>query len=126
VKAAVTATMLISGFFAALRGEEIIQADSGTIQKYWDEAVAWKGAQHVLLMLAGRFKRETGEKLFCQPLVAVTKSRVNIRLWFHRMIGNLERTGVTSGPVFRKVKGKRASTAELDVNFHGILMRVQN
>jgi hypothetical protein len=41
------------------------------------------------------------------------------------MIGNLERTGVTSGPVFRNAKGKRASTAELDVDFHGILMRVQ-
>jgi hypothetical protein len=72
-KAATTATMLIAGFFAALRGEEIVRADLGAIRKYWDEAVAWVGAEYVPLMLAGRFKREIGEKLFCQPLAAVTK-----------------------------------------------------
>jgi hypothetical protein len=124
-KAATTATMLIAGFFAALRGEEIVRADLGAIRKYWDEAVSWVGAEHVPLMLAGRFKREIGEKLFCQPLAAVTKLGVNIRLWFHRMISSLGHRGVRMGPVFRNAKGKRASTAELDVDFHGILMRVQ-
>jgi hypothetical protein len=124
-KTSITATMLISGFFAALRGEEIIRADLGAIRKYWEEAVSWIGAEHVPLMLAGRFKREIGEKLFCQPLAAVTKSGVNIRLWFFRMLTSQERIRIRTGPVFRNAKGKRASTAELDVDFHRILMRVQ-
>jgi hypothetical protein len=67
-RAAATAIMMISGFFGALRGEEVVRADLGAIRKYWDEAVAWEGAEHIPLMLAGRFKREIGEKLFCQPL----------------------------------------------------------
>jgi hypothetical protein len=86
LRAATTATMLISGFFGALRGEEVVQADLGVIRKYWDEAVAWEGAGHIPLMLAERFKREIGEKLFCQPLVATTKPGVEIRGWFHRML----------------------------------------
>jgi hypothetical protein len=72
LKAGNVACMLVTGFFAALRGEEIVRADVGAIRKYWDEAIRWPGAQHVPLMLAGRFKRETGEKLFCQPLAAKT------------------------------------------------------
>jgi hypothetical protein len=76
LRAAATATMLITGFFGALRGEEIVRADLGAIRKYWDEAVACAGAEHIPLMLAGRFKREVGEKLFCQPLAATTKSGV--------------------------------------------------
>jgi hypothetical protein len=78
--------MLISGFFAALRGEEIVRADLGAIRKHWDEAVAWKDADHVPLMLTGRFKREIREKLVYQPLAATTKLVVDMRRWFHRAI----------------------------------------
>ena len=38
-KTASTACMLIAGFFAALRGEEIIRADVGAMRKFWNEAV---------------------------------------------------------------------------------------
>jgi hypothetical protein len=78
VNTALTASMLITGFFAALQGDEIVRTDVGAIRKYWNEAMGWKDAPHVPLMLAGRFKRETGEKLFCQPLATVTKSGVDI------------------------------------------------
>ena len=117
--------MLITGFFAALRGEEIVRADLGAIRKYWNEAVTWKGEEHIPLMLAGCFKCKTGEKLFCQPLAAVTKSGVDIRLWFHRSIDMNEKMGLTHGPLFRNAKGKRSSTAKLDILLHGILERVQ-
>jgi hypothetical protein len=117
--------MLITGFFAALQGEEIIRADVGAMRKYWDEAVGWPGAQHVPLMLAGRFKRETGEKLFCQPLAAKSASGVDIRRWFHRCLSTLEKAGVKSGPMFRERKGLRASMAELGILLHRILERVQ-
>ena len=63
-----TAIIFIAGFFAALRGEEIVRVDLGAMHKHWDEAVNFRNAPHVALMLSGRFKRETGEKLFCQPL----------------------------------------------------------
>jgi hypothetical protein len=97
--------MLIAVFFAALRGEEIVRVDVGAMRKHWAEAVAWKGAEHIPLMLAGRFKQETGEKLFCQPLAAMTKSGVNIRQWFHRGLTRMEEAGIISGPFFRGAKG---------------------
>jgi hypothetical protein len=125
LRAASTATMLISGFFGALRGEEVVRADLGGIRKYWNEAVAWDGAEHIPLMLAGRFKREIGEKLFCQPLAATSKSGVEIRGWFHRMLLIMAKWKSLHGPLFRDSKGKRASTADLDVAVHGILERVQ-
>jgi hypothetical protein len=124
-KTAITSVMLLTGFFAALRGEEIVRADLGAIRKYWNEAVAWKDAEHIPLMLAGRFKRETGEKLFCQPLAATTKSGIDIRRWFHRALVTMERLGTTEGPLFLNSKRKRASTADLDIRFHDILERVQ-
>jgi hypothetical protein len=81
--------MLITGVFAALRGEEIVRADVRAIRKYWDKAIGWPGAEHVPLMLAGRFKRETGEKLFCQPLVAKTTSGVDIWMWLYRCLSTI-------------------------------------
>mmetsp|Transcript_5670 Transcript_5670/g.8718 ORF Transcript_5670/g.8718 Transcript_5670/m.8718 type:complete len:94 (+) Transcript_5670:5009-5290(+) len=80
--------MLICGFFAGLRGEEIVRTDLGAIRKHWQEAVNYRRASHVPLMLAGQFKKETGKKLFCQPLVAKTKSGVDIKTWFHARSGS--------------------------------------
>ena len=36
-----------------------------------------------------------------------------------------EKAGITQGPLFRNSKGKRSSTAELDILLHAILERVQ-
>jgi hypothetical protein len=116
----------ITGFFTALRGEEIVRTDVGAFRKYWNEAMGWKDDPHVPLMLAGRFKREMGEKWFCQPLATVTKSGVDIRLWLFRGMSELEKFGIKTGPMFRAGLGsKRASTSDLNIRLHSILKRVQ-
>jgi hypothetical protein len=69
--------------------------DLGAIRKHWDEAMEHPNAPHVPLMLAGRFKREIGEKLFCQPLAPESKSGLKM--------------GIVDGPVFRKA-GKTPGT----------------
>jgi hypothetical protein len=125
------ASTLISGFFAALRGEEIVRVDLGAMRKHWNEGVNHPEEPHVPLMLAGRFKREVGEKLFCQPLGMESKSQVLIALWFHRALDVLGKLGIVSGPMFRvpgKKSGsyKRASMGDLDPSFHRVLKRVQN
>ena len=111
LKAALTATMLIAGWFAALRGEEIVRIDVGQMRNHWVESVK--------LMLSGRFKREIGEKVFCQPLAMTSKSGVKIGEWIWRTLEALSQQSVTSGPMFRvaeKGKGtyKRATTADLN------------
>ena len=112
---AMTSCLFIAGFFAALRGEELVRVDLGAIRKNWEEAMKYTQAAHVPLMLSGRFKREVGEKLFCQPLASVTKSGVRILLWFHRFLETAAQAGITSGPFFLAPNGKRATTADLDV-----------
>ena len=62
------ACMLLAGWFAALRGEEIVRIDMGQMRQHWVESTEHEGAPHIPLMLSGRFKREIGEKVFCQPL----------------------------------------------------------
>lgn len=120
-----TATMLLAGFFGALRGEEIIRTDVGAMRKYWGEATTYREAPHVPLMLSGRFKRELGEKLFTQPLACTNVTGIPIALWFHRRLTVLESLGVVDGPMFRNWKGKRASVGDLDVLYISILKRVQ-
>jgi hypothetical protein len=99
-KTGLTACMIIAGFFAALRGEEIVRIDVGSMRKHWEEAMAYKDGKHVPLMMARRFKRETGEKLFCQPLAIDSTSGVEIAKWFHRALWVLGRLGIETGPLF--------------------------
>jgi hypothetical protein len=130
LKTALTAVMLVHGFGAGLRGEEIVRMDLGAIRKYWEEAMDHPEAPHVPLMLAGRFKREVGEKLFCQPLAVKSKSGLEYRLWLHRLILTYDIMGIRAGPVFRtagkQVGGiRRAQMGDLDPMFHALLLRVQ-
>lgn len=127
---ALSAVMTLAGFFGGLRGEEITRVDVSSLLHHWREAITFAGAPHVPLMLAGRFKREIGEKLFCQPLAPVTKSGIRIQLWFERLLIVLRTARVTRGPLFRvsgRVPGthKRASVGDLDAMFHPLLRRVQ-
>lgn len=125
-----TAIMIICGFCAGLRGEEMVRADLGAIRKHWEESTSFPRAPHVPLMLAGRFKKETGEKLFCQPLAVKTNSGVDVKTWFYRTIWIMERLGTTAGPLFRvnssKADHKRASMGDLEPLFHAVLKKVQH
>jgi hypothetical protein len=125
VNTGLTACMFISSSFAALRGEEIGRVDIGAMREHWNKALNFEDAPHVPLMLAGRFKREIGEKLFAQPLAMESISQIAIALWFRRMLQELEVGGVVKGPLFRNKKGGRASVADLDIMLHGVLKRVR-
>ena len=125
IAAGLTACLIISGFFAALRGEEIVRIDAGAMIHHWDESYNYEKAPHVPLMLVGRFKTETGEKVFTQPLAHESKSGITIMLWFWRTLGLLKMHDQGTGPLFRNEKNKRASVAELDVMLHAVMVRVQ-
>jgi hypothetical protein len=130
LKTALSAVMLLAGWFAALRGEEIIRVDVGQMRLHWIESTSHEDAPHIPLMLSGRFKREVGEKLFCQPLAMESKSGVKIGRWFWRALEMLAAQNITSGPMFR-VRGKtvgsvrRATTADLNPNLIDLLERVR-
>ena len=128
-RAALSAIIVIAGFFGGFRGEEITRIDIGLIRKYWEEAMEAED-RHVPLMLNGRFKKETGEKVFCQPLAIVTNSGIKILLWFKRVIFILEKRAIFDGPMFRlrRTSGKivRATVGDLDVLFLALWKRIQD
>ncbi|KAL7561458.1 hypothetical protein ACA910_020279 [Epithemia clementina (nom. ined.)] len=124
------AALIVAGFMAALRGEEIPQIDLGMMQKYWREAKDYHCKPHILLALVGRFKETSGAiKVFIKPLTPVTSSGIRVEEWLGRTIDEYDRLGVTSGPMFRvSLTGgqvKRAMVGTLDALFHEVMKRVQ-
>lgn len=126
---ALTGAIIIAGFFGALRGEEMPRIELGAIRKHWDEAGKHPRTPHVPLVLAGRFKSTQGERLFFLPLACRLSSGVKIQVWMSRLLEAYEDVGVTAGPVFRVAqKGgrvKRSAMGDVDVLFHGVLLKVQ-
>ncbi|KAL7571173.1 hypothetical protein ACA910_014771 [Epithemia clementina (nom. ined.)] len=98
-----TASLLIVGFTAALRGEEIPQIDIGMMRKYWKEAKEYCRNSHIPLALVGRFKQPAGTvNVFIQPLAPITSSGIQVALWLGRTIEEFNVVGVvTTGPMFR-------------------------
>jgi hypothetical protein len=101
------------------------RVDVGAMRKYWTEAVSHVHHQHIPLMLAGTFKKEVGQKLFCQPLVSKTKGGRNIEQWFSRLLNIQGGEGCVKGPMFRAKNGKRMSIAEMDEYLQNVLLEVQ-
>eukprot|EP00978_Attheya_sp_CCMP212_P021807 scaffold64110_cov59-Attheya_sp.AAC.1 len=79
--------------------------------------------------MVGRFKTETREKVFYQPLAVATKSGIENGVWIKRTIDAYAKLGITTGPFFCvKKKGggvQRCKPSDLDPDFHSILLRVQ-
>lgn len=126
---ALTAVIVVLGFGAALRGEELIRIEIGPIRRYWNEALSHPETPHVPLVLAGRFKQQVGERLFIQPMALESKSGLRFRIWLQRAIATWELRGITTGPMFQKQaeQGRRARVrmGDLDPLFHLVLRRVQ-
>ena len=128
---ALTGALVVVGYAAALRGEEIPQIDVGLMRKYWEEGLNYERKRHVPLALAGRFKQTSGTfRIFIQPLADVTSSGIAIRTWIERAIRCLDSEGVKSGPMFRTVKrqGKiaRATVGDLDSLFQPLWKGIQH
>eukprot|EP00978_Attheya_sp_CCMP212_P018429 scaffold50453_cov30-Attheya_sp.AAC.2 len=131
LKTALLATMLCVGFSGALRGKEIRRAELGLVRQNWEEALNHLRAPHVPWAMVGRFKNETGEKVFHQPFAVETKSGICNAKWIRWVIDLYARTGIITGPIFR-LRNKpgsnvvrRCKPSDLDPEFHQLRMRVQ-
>ena len=126
----VTGALVVIGYTAALRGEEIPQVDLGMLRKYWAEGRDYARKSHVPLALVGRFKQTNGaRKVYVHPLADRTSSGIEIRLWTERAIQAYHDLGIKSGPMFRTIskqgKVRRSTVSDLDSLYHDILRRVQ-
>ena len=131
LEVALTGALIVIGFCAALRGEEIPQVDVGLIRKYWEEGIHCPAVSHVPLALGGRFKQTDGTfRLYVQPLAEKSSSGIEIRKWIERSIRELHLRKVTHGPLFRRVsktrKVQRALIGDLDQLFHDLWKRIRH
>ena len=125
-QAAMAICIVIAGYYGGLQGEEIGKVDKGSMLKHWDESIKHRNSPFVPLILVGRFKRVTGEKMFCQPLVAKTNNGRRLDIWFARLLSLSKTSGNVQGSLFPNKKGKGMTITELDVFFHGLLKEVQH
>jgi hypothetical protein len=120
-----TACILIAGYHGGLWGEEINWVHAGGILYYWNETTEGKDV-HIPLMILGRFKKEVGEKYFCQPLAPVTNLGQNIIVWFQRKLTLLMQQSLCKGLMYKgSTMGKKMSISEMDKLFHNVLLEVQ-
>ena len=126
LRIAQSACVLIAGYFAGLRGEEIGKANLTGLLEDWDTAVRHPKHPHVPFMLAGRFKGTKKEVRFYQPLCCVTEDGFEIAKWFHRYLGCLLKKEITRGPLFPgKHPGLGMLISELNTGFFMVLREVQ-
>ena len=67
------ACVIIARYFGGLRGEEINKVDLSVTRKHWKGSTGHVEHAYIPLMLSGKFKKQKGRNLFCQPLTLVTK-----------------------------------------------------
>ena len=102
---ALSGAMVVVGFVAGLRGEEIPQIDVGLMRKYWEEGLNYERKPHVPLALAGRFKQTSGTfRIFIHPLADRTGSGIEVRCWLERAIRCMDSQGIKTGPLFRSAR----------------------
>ena len=57
VEVCLTGSLIVTGYMAVLRGEEITQIEVALMRKCWSEGTYYKREPHILLTLVGRFKQ---------------------------------------------------------------------
>jgi hypothetical protein len=102
-------------------------------RKNWKEGLAHPNEPHIPLGMAGRFKRQVGEKVYIQPLVLESDSGLQYRLWMYHALQEHGKANTLQGPMFRVpnkkavVDGepgfKRAKIGDLDNVFRPLLLR---
>jgi hypothetical protein len=120
------ALFCVASYAGGLRGEEVpLMEVYGTKQHYLD-AINHPSHPHVVMALRGRFKNEYGELHHLMPLCLKTKSGLDVKVWFERMLSWYERRGISSGPVFRDNKGDKAKARMYEYEILSRLERVQH
>lgn len=117
----------LASFCAALRGEEVPLIVLEGLRKFWDETKVAKPTPHVMLTLRGRFKGEQGLRWHCVPVVDVTASGLQVRLWFERLLTRrLVRESRVSGWLFARADGTRAKCGDYDLVLRDYIDRVRD
>jgi hypothetical protein len=83
------AMFLVSGFGLGLRGEEVVKMDIAGYLTYFEAGQDHATLLHVMILLLGRFKGETGKWWHLLPIVWKTRSGIEMGTWATRLVESL-------------------------------------
>ncbi len=113
---AMEGSFYLIAFCCALRGEEVPLADMYGMIKHREDGERAK-EKHVVVVLLGRFKGETGENYHLMPIVDVTSHGLEPKKWIGRLLDIYASRGVNHGPLFRNRSGQRMKSSMLEPKF---------
>jgi hypothetical protein len=73
----------------------------------------------------GRFKGEVGENCHLLPIVTVTSSGIDNKLWIGRLLDEYARLNISAGPLFRNKMGLKIRAIAFEPQFFDRLEWIQ-
>ena len=114
----------VIAFSCALRGEELPLVDLHGILKHWEQSTSSE-PPHIVIAILGRFKGEIGENYHLLPIVTVTSSRIENKLWIGRLLDEYAKMNISSGPLFRNKRGFKIRAIDFEPQFFDRLESIQ-
>jgi hypothetical protein len=116
----------IVSFVGGFRGEEMPMLSLDAISKYLAyEQPSDPKLAHVMIALRGRVKGERkAEACHLVPITAVTKSGLKPRLWVERAVEACRRMRITTGWMFRDLKGAPSRQKEYEPLLFSLIQEV--
>jgi hypothetical protein len=113
----------VIAFCGSFRGNEVFMTDLHGLIKYGSDNLLVAGKEYVMIPLLGRFKNEVGDQYHLTPLIAVTKSGLQVKVWVHRLIEVRQAGGHVHSPAFAD---PRTGVVPVDWYESEILDRIQH
>ncbi len=96
----------VIAFCGSFRGPEVFMTDLFGLIKYGEERLTAGDKEYVMIPLLGRFKNEVGDQYHLTPLIATTRSGLNVKTWVLRLIEVCRANRQLRGPAFADGNGK--------------------
>jgi hypothetical protein len=91
---AVEGAFYVIAFCCALQGEELPLVDLHGITKHWLQSTTSE-PPHIVIAILGRFKGELGENYHLLPIVTITSSGIDNKLWIGRLLEEYAKANIT-------------------------------
>jgi len=115
----------VIAFCCGLRGEEVPLVDLHGTLKHWEASTTFN-PPHIVVAILGRFKGEIGENYHLLPIVTVTSSGIDNKLWIGRLLEECSKLNITNGPLFRSKTGSKIRAIDVEPQFFDRLESIQS
>jgi hypothetical protein len=114
----------VIAFSCALRGEELPLVDLYGVMKHWEQGIT-SNPPHIVIAILGRFKGEIGENYHLLPIVTITSSGIDNKLWIGRLLDEYSKLNISNGPLFRNKAGSKIRAIDYETQFFDRLESIQ-